>query len=162
MQWRRCYTIKIGGVASNDCAQLREVEETIFNLQGVEGPFHTADASPQSLIALKKFEPPSDALIAILRVDGQHVGVQIGPALGNARQCHGKTHQAVGLAPWARAWQQKTRDEEVIRLLAIDQHSPGEFRCNQIVRNLNEFYDAFEVTANDALFLPEGDRVRIW
>jgi putative endopeptidase len=42
----------------------------------------------------------------------------------------------------ARAWQQKTRDEEVIRLLAIDPHSPGEFRCNQIVRNLDEFWAA--------------------
>ncbi|MGH3397080.1 MAG: M13 family metallopeptidase, partial [Streptosporangiaceae bacterium] len=37
---------------------------------------------------------------------------------------------------WARIWQVKARDEEVVRLLAIDRHSPGEFRCNQIVRNL--------------------------
>ena len=48
---------------------------------------------------------------------------------------------------WARAWQYKARDEEVVRLLAIDRHSPNEFRCNQIVRNLQEFYDAFEVSA---------------
>ena len=34
----------------------------------------------------------------------------------------------------------KGRDEEVIRLLAIDPHSPNEFRCNQIVRNIDEFY----------------------
>ena len=54
---------------------------------------------------------------------------------------------------WARAWQQKTRDEEVIRLLAIDRHSPGEFRCNQIARNLDEFYGAFDVGATDELWL---------
>jgi hypothetical protein len=41
---------------------------------------------------------------------------------------------------WARTWQQKIRDEEAIRLLTIDPHAPGEFRCNQIVRNLDEFY----------------------
>ncbi len=41
---------------------------------------------------------------------------------------------------WARVWRQKVRDTEVIRLLAIDPHSPGEFRCNQIVRNLDEFH----------------------
>ena len=35
---------------------------------------------------------------------------------------------------WARTWQHKIRDEEVIRRLAIDKHSPDEFRCNQIVR----------------------------
>ncbi len=63
---------------------------------------------------------------------------------------------------WARAWQQKNRDEEVIRRLATDPHSPGEFRCNQIVRNLDEFYEAFDVDATDELWLEPAARVRIW
>ncbi|HUA30073.1 MAG TPA: M13-type metalloendopeptidase [Streptosporangiaceae bacterium] len=63
---------------------------------------------------------------------------------------------------WARIWQQKARDEEVIRLLAIDRHSPNEFRCNQIVRNLDEFYAAFDVGATDKLWLEPAARVRIW
>ncbi|MFZ4894453.1 M13 family metallopeptidase [Plantibacter sp. Mn2098] len=63
---------------------------------------------------------------------------------------------------WAQAWQQKGRDEEVIRLLSIDPHSPNEFRCNQIVRNIDAFYEAFGVTETDALWLPEADRVTIW
>jgi putative endopeptidase len=63
---------------------------------------------------------------------------------------------------WARAWQQKIRDEEVIRLLAIDPHSPNEFRCNQIVRNLEEFYGAFGVGAADELWLEPAARVTIW
>jgi putative endopeptidase len=63
---------------------------------------------------------------------------------------------------WARAWQHKARDEEVIRLLAIDRHSPAEFRCNQIVRNLDEFYAAFDVAATDELWLEPAARVRIW
>lgn len=63
---------------------------------------------------------------------------------------------------WAQAWQMKGRDEEVIRLLAIDPHSPNEFRCNQIVRNIDEFYTGFEVTSDDALWLDPAERVRIW
>ena len=63
---------------------------------------------------------------------------------------------------WARIWQEKARDEEVIRLLAIDRHSPGEFRCNQIVRNLHEFYGAFDVGASDELWLEPAARVQIW
>ena len=63
---------------------------------------------------------------------------------------------------WARAWQEKIRDEEVIRRLAIDPHSPNEFRCNQIVRNLDEFYGAFDVGATDGLWLEPAARVRIW
>jgi putative endopeptidase len=63
---------------------------------------------------------------------------------------------------WAQAWQQKSRDEEVVRLLAIDPHSPSEFRCNQIVRNIDAYYDTFGVTETDALWLPPTDRVTIW
>jgi putative endopeptidase len=63
---------------------------------------------------------------------------------------------------WARIWQSKARDEEAIRLLAADPHSPGEFRCNQIVRNLDEFYAAFDVGAADELWLEPSARVRIW
>jgi putative endopeptidase len=63
---------------------------------------------------------------------------------------------------WAQAWQEKGRDEEVIRLLAIDPHSPNEFRCNQIVRNIAEFYDTFAVAEGDALWLDPSERVSIW
>ncbi len=63
---------------------------------------------------------------------------------------------------WAQAWQLKARDEEVIRLLAIDPHSPNEFRCNQIVRNIGAFYETFGVTESDALWLDPKDRVTIW
>ncbi|CAN5373856.1 zinc metalloprotease Zmp1 [soil metagenome] len=63
---------------------------------------------------------------------------------------------------WAQAWQQKARDEEVIRLLAIDPHSPNEFRCNQIVRNIDEFALTFGLTESDALWLDPAERVRIW
>ncbi len=63
---------------------------------------------------------------------------------------------------WARAWRVKQRDEEVIRRLAIDPHAPNEFRCNQVVRNLDAFYDAFGVRAGDELWLEPAARVRVW
>ncbi|MHA6512455.1 M13 family metallopeptidase [Tessaracoccus sp. Z1128] len=63
---------------------------------------------------------------------------------------------------WAQAWRGKRRPEAMKVLLATDPHSPGEFRCNQIVRNLDPFYEAFGVTPEDALWLPEEDRVTIW
>ena len=66
------------------------------------------------------------------------------------------------LLSWAQIWQQKGRDAETIRLLTIDPHSPNEFRCNQIVRNIDAFYDAFGVTESDALWLDEDQRVTIW
>ena len=63
---------------------------------------------------------------------------------------------------WAQVWRTQARPEEVRRLLAIDPHAPGEFRCNQIVRNLDPFYEAFGVGEGDASYLAPEDRVTIW
>ncbi|WP_308221330.1 M13 family metallopeptidase [Gordonia alkaliphila] len=63
---------------------------------------------------------------------------------------------------WAQIWRTKTRDEEAIRRLSIDPHSPPEFRCNGVVRNLDAFYAAFDVPDDADLYLAPADRVRIW
>ena len=63
---------------------------------------------------------------------------------------------------WAQAWRGKVRPEELRRRIATDPHSPYEFRCNAIVRNLDEFMEAFEVTEGDRLWLAEKERVHIW
>jgi putative endopeptidase len=63
---------------------------------------------------------------------------------------------------YAHSWRNKNRPEEVRRRIAIDPHSPDEFRCNQIVRNVQEFYDAFGVSEKDELWLAPDERVRIW
>ena len=61
---------------------------------------------------------------------------------------------------WAQCWRRLIRPEEARLRVATDPHSPDELRCNQIVRNLDEFYDAFDVKENDALYLSK--RVKIW
>ena len=66
------------------------------------------------------------------------------------------------LISWAQSWRVQVRDEEAKRLLQIDPHSPAEFRCNQIVRNLGVFYDAFGVSREDDAWLEPERRVTIW
>jgi putative endopeptidase len=63
---------------------------------------------------------------------------------------------------WAQAWRTKGRDEMVLQRLATDPHSPPEFRCNQIVRNIDAFYEAFDLSPEDALWLDQSQRVSIW
>lgn len=63
---------------------------------------------------------------------------------------------------WAQVWRTKRRPESATMLLAVDPHSPAEFRCNQIVRNLDAFHSAFGTADGDALWLPEEDRITIW
>jgi len=63
---------------------------------------------------------------------------------------------------WGLGWRSKGRDEIMIQRLATDPHSPAEFRCNQIVRNIDDFYEAFNVTPNDKMWLAPEERVTIW
>ena len=62
---------------------------------------------------------------------------------------------------WAQAWRSKHREARAIQLLAIDPHSPDEFRCN-IVSNLAEFHAAFDVQPGDGMWRDPSDRVLIW
>jgi predicted metalloendopeptidase len=59
-------------------------------------------------------------------------------------------------------WRTKSRDAEAIRRLATDPHSPPEFRCNGVIRNIDAYYDAFGVEPSDALYLEPAARVHIW
>jgi predicted metalloendopeptidase len=63
---------------------------------------------------------------------------------------------------WAQVWRTKSREAEAVRRLAVDPHSPPEFRCNGVIRNMDAFYEAFDVSENDALYLDPEHRVRIW
>ncbi len=63
---------------------------------------------------------------------------------------------------WAQVWRAKYRDAAMSRMLATNPHSPPEFRCNGVIRNLTEFYEAFGVKEGDKLWLPAEKRVRIW
>jgi putative endopeptidase len=63
---------------------------------------------------------------------------------------------------WAQVWRTKSRDAEAIRRLAVDPHSPPEFRCNGVIRNMDAFYEAFDVAEDDDLYLDPQRRVRIW
>lgn len=63
---------------------------------------------------------------------------------------------------WARIWKNKRRDEIAINYLAIDPHSPSEFRCNGVVKNVDAFAEEFGVVEGDELYLAPEERVRIW
>jgi predicted metalloendopeptidase len=63
---------------------------------------------------------------------------------------------------YAQIWRALTRDETLVTLLKSDPHSPPEFRVNGVVRNVDAWYDAFEVQPGDALYLPPEARVGIW
>jgi putative endopeptidase len=56
----------------------------------------------------------------------------------------------------------KYRDEALRKLIMTDPHAPYMYRANGAVRNVPEFYEAFDVGEGEALYLPPEKRVKIW
>ncbi len=63
---------------------------------------------------------------------------------------------------WAQAWLGKSREEAARLQVSTDPHSPGQFRVNGVVRNIPEFYNAFNIKPGDTLYLAPEKRVKIW
>ncbi|WP_095497438.1 M13 family metallopeptidase [Paraferrimonas haliotis] len=63
---------------------------------------------------------------------------------------------------YGQVWANKSREEYLRNLVASDPHSPPQYRVNGIVRNVPEFYQAFNVTESQKLYLPPEQRVKIW
>ncbi len=43
-----------------------------------------------------------------------------------------------------------------------DVHSPNSIRVNYVVKNTDEFYEAYGVEEGDGMYVPEDARIRIW
>ena len=63
---------------------------------------------------------------------------------------------------WAQVWRNMYREEALRQQLVRGPHSPPHFRVNGIVRNFDEWYEAFGVTEDHALYIPPEERIRIW
>ncbi len=63
---------------------------------------------------------------------------------------------------YANIWKAKTRKEDVLHRLLTDPHSPGVFRVNGVVRNIDDFYNVFSHSNKSILYLDKKDRVIIW
>jgi putative endopeptidase len=63
---------------------------------------------------------------------------------------------------YAKIWAQNIRDKEIIKRTKEDVHSLGKYRVNGPLRNISEFFTAFNVQEGDSMFLPEAERAVIW
>jgi putative endopeptidase len=63
---------------------------------------------------------------------------------------------------WAQVWRSKIRDSALIQQLHTDPHSPSTARVNEVVRNVDAWYAAFDVKPGDKLYIPPEQRVHIW
>lgn len=88
--------------------------------------------------------------------DGEISADEEAPVLG------GLTGDQRFFMAWAQAWRNKYREEALRQQLIRGPHSPPYYRVNGIVRNFDEWYEAFEVGPDHDLYLAPEDRIRIW
>ena len=63
---------------------------------------------------------------------------------------------------WARVWCLKAKPEYLQLLLTIDVHAPAILRANMPPRNFEEWYNTFNVTKKDKMYIAPNKRVVIW
>ncbi|HLR86930.1 MAG TPA: M13 family metallopeptidase [Wenzhouxiangella sp.] len=82
---------------------------------------------------------------------------------GRAEELDGYSGEQRFFMSWAQVWRNLWASEEAQRNRLInDPHSPPDYRVNGVVRNIDQWYEAFDIGEDDALYLAPEDRVRIW
>ncbi len=89
-------------------------------------------------------------------------GLDSGPVAEQADREAAREQDRAFFASWAECWRQLTRRETAITRITSDPHSPNEFRCNQVVKNLDAFHAAYGTEPGDAMWLDPAERVTIW
>ena len=80
---------------------------------------------------------------------------------GPAPMVEGLTADQQFFLSFAQSWRAKVREPALRQQILGDGHAPDEYRADT-VRNLDVWYDAFDVKPSQALYLAPGDRVRVW
>ena len=63
---------------------------------------------------------------------------------------------------YANVWAGNIRPEEILNRTKTDVHSLGKWRVNGALPHINAWYEAFGITENDPMFLPQAERTVIW
>ncbi|NFE93734.1 M13-type metalloendopeptidase [Clostridium botulinum] len=63
---------------------------------------------------------------------------------------------------FATVWRDITTEEYKVLLLKIDSHSPSDIRVNTVLQQFEKFYEIYNVTENDDMYIKVKDRLSIW
>ena len=74
----------------------------------------------------------------------------------------GRTSAQRFFTNYANIWKNKSREENTLNMLVVDPHSPPIFRVNGVLKNIDEFYTAYQVNEDHQMYLAKDKRARIW
>jgi putative endopeptidase len=100
----------------------------------------------------------ADLAGVVVALDAYHASLEGRPA----PVIDGLTGDQRFFLSWAQNWQAKQREEFLRRAAVEDVHAPPLQRLLGSIRNVDEWYEAFDVKPGDKYYLKPEDRVRIW
>ena len=83
-------------------------------------------------------------------------------ANGNSGLIDGFTPEQRFFISWTTIWRTKTRDEAIKNSVKTDPHSPGMYRGYVPLKNVDAFYEAFNIKPGDGMYIAPDKRVKIW
>lgn len=81
---------------------------------------------------------------------------------GRPENIDGFTPEQRFFMSWATVWRTLSRPDALETQIKTDPHSPGIYRATQPLKNIDAFYEAFDIKEGDAMYLAPEKRVRIW
>ncbi|MFD2916885.1 M13 family metallopeptidase [Psychroserpens luteus] len=81
---------------------------------------------------------------------------------GRPEDIDGFTPEQRFFMSWATVWRTLTREDALRTQIKTDPHSPGIQRATQPLKNIDAFYEAFDIKEGDKMWLAPEERVRIW
>lgn len=82
--------------------------------------------------------------------------------IGRPEDIDGLTAEQRFFMSWATVWRTKQREESLRNQIKTDPHSPGRYRATEPLKNVDAFFEAFDIKEGDPMFVAPEDRVRIW
>jgi putative endopeptidase len=81
---------------------------------------------------------------------------------GRPEDIDGFTPEQRFFMSWVTVWRTKQRDEALRNQVKTDPHSPCRYRATEPIRNVDAFYEAFDIEEGDPMYVAPENRVRIW
>jgi putative endopeptidase len=81
---------------------------------------------------------------------------------GRPENIDGFTPEQRFFMSWATVWRTLSRPDALETQIKTDPHSPGIYRATQPLKNIDAFYEAFDIKEGDPMYLAPEKRVRIW
>ncbi|MGB0837565.1 MAG: M13 family metallopeptidase [Flavobacteriaceae bacterium] len=171
----------IGAVIGHEISHSFDDSGARFDGDGNLNNWWTEEDSEKFAVLGTKLAEQFDAVVAIddVHLNGEFtLGENIGDLGGlNAALAgleiyyrnNGRPGDIDGFSPeqrffmsWATVWRTKMRDDAMKNLIKTDPHSPGMYRAYMPLQNMDAFYQAFNIQENDAMFVKDEERVKIW